>query len=339
MRILLGMSGGVDSAYTAKLLIEKGHSVEGAVLKMHGFTDVSSAQRCADALGIPLHVIDCTREFHERVVENFASEYLSGRTPNPCVICNSEVKLRVLYDFAIENGFDKIATGHYARVIKNNERFCIAPAKDKRKDQSYVLWRLPQEILAYLTLPLSDVEKTDVQSESRADGLPSADAKESQEICFIPDNDYAGYIERNFQSSPEGDFVDVNGKVLGRHKGIIHYTVGQRKGLGISLGKRMFVCKINPDDNTVVLSDEVKHTTDEIYVDGLVFSGMAPAEDGEVSLTAKFRYLSPRVEVRVKFLGNGTAKVSAQEGARSVTPGQSAVFYDENGIAFGGIIC
>lgn len=339
MKILLGMSGGLDSTYSAKKLMDAGHTVVGAVLKMHCFTDVDSALAAAHALGIQIVVINCEDSFDKNVRNPFAHEYYRGRTPNPCIICNSTVKFRKLCDYARENGFDAIATGHYAHVECDDGRYFITVAKDKKKDQSYVLYRLGQDILSKLLLPLGDMEKSDVRELSRIDRLPSADAEESQEICFIGGENYCDYLEREFGKSDEGDFIDENGNVLGRHKGIIHYTVGQRKGLGIALGKRMFVSSVNPEKNTITLTDVQRSDRCEIHVDDIVFSGMKEAKGGEeIKVGVRLRYQSPILEATVKFLSHNSAKVVIIGSSLYPTPGQSAVFYDSDRVMFGGFI-
>lgn len=341
MRILVGMSGGLDSTYAALKLLDEGHSVEGAVLVMHDFTDVADAIAAADAIGINIHVIDCTADF-AAVKDNFVSEYRSGRTPNPCIICNPLVKFRRLKNFAVENGFDKIATGHYARVEKvgdsDGERYALLKAKDSRKDQTYMLYRLPEDILSMLVLPLADDVKTDVRAEAEKIGLAVASKKESQEICFIPDGDYAEYIESKTGAMPAGNFVDNEGNVLGKHKGIIRYTVGQRKGLGISLGERVFVTGINAAENTVTLSPEAS-LTDRVSVSDIVFTGMKPAYDGEQRrISVKLRYQAPAVPATAVFTADGRATVITDAPQRSVTPGQSAVMYDGEVLLAGGFI-
>lgn len=340
---MLGMSGGVDSTYAAHKLAAEGHTVEGAVLQMHEYTDVAAAREAAESLNIPLHVIDCRTAFEERVVSAFVSEYLSARTPNPCVICNSEVKFRFLLDYALANGFDRIATGHYARVtsrkINGEPRYAVARARDKRKDQTYMLWRLPQDILARLTLPLADDEKIDVVLSARTAGLGAADRDESQEICFIPSGDYAAFIEERTQPSPHGAFINNEGKVLGEHEGIIRYTVGQRKGLGVAMGKRVFVTDIDPVANTVTLSENDSFDS-VIELSGMVFSGIPELEVGEErELTVKIRYLAPPVACVLRYLGEGRGVAALAVPMRAVTPGQSAVFYDGELLAAGGFIC
>lgn len=340
MRILLGMSGGLDSTCAAKILISEGHSVEGAVLVMHDYTESWEAKAAADSLGIVLHTVDGRERFRSVVQKYFVDEYMQGRTPNPCVICNREVKLSLLYEYAMQNGFDAIATGHYASVVERNGRYAIAFAEDRSKDQSYVLWALPQNILSHLIFPLAGYEKTKLRATAREEKLSVADRPESQEICFIPDGDYARFIcEYSGVTPKEGDFVDENGAVLGRHKGIIHYTVGQRKGLGIALGKRMFVTAISAEKNTVTLSENPNVTVSDFLVEDMVFSGMEePAVGTVVEAAARVRYLAPLRPAGITYLGEGRARVHLSEPARAVTPGQSAVFYDAVSVLAGGII-
>ncbi len=342
MRILLGMSGGLDSTYAAHKLISEGHIVEGAVIKMHRFTEVSEAALSARALGIPLHVIDASDLFEKKVIANFINEYKSARTPNPCVICNSDVKFKSLFEYAQEHGFDKIATGHYASIKEINtdgeKRYALELSADKRKDQTYMLWRLPQYILSRLIFPLSKCEKSGVREDAKKTGLLAADRAESQEICFIPDGKYAEFIEARAGKCPEGDFVDNNGNILGRHKGIIHYTVGQRKGLGISLGERAFITKINAPDNTITL-DINDSFSKSFKVRDLVFSGLSNVKAGErIKLYVKHRYLAPLAEASVVFDDDNGAEAFFSEPVRAVTPGQSAVFYQNGMVMAGGFI-
>lgn len=336
------MSGGVDSTYAALKLKEEGHDVAGAVLVMHEYTETEAAQAAARSVGIPLYKIDCRDIFESRVVSNFISEYLSGRTPNPCIVCNSEVKFRVLLDYALENGFDMIATGHYAKIAERNfdgnVRYAIARSEDSSKDQTYVLWRLSQDILAHLCFPLSNSEKKNIRIEAREKGLSAADRGESQEICFVPSGDYAGFIEKRTYPSKPGNFINNEGKILGEHKGIIHYTVGQRKGLGIAMGQRIFVTKIDPLDNTVTLSFE-DSISQSVSVSGIIFSGIPEMKEGQIKqLRVKLRYLAPPVECSLEYKGGGCATVNLITPVRAVTPGQSAVFYDGDILVAGGFI-
>ena len=342
MRILVGMSGGVDSTFAAHRLIEEGHEVAGALLEMHSYTDTAAAKLAAASLEIPLYIINCREAFEHSVVSNFISEYRRGRTPNPCIICNSEVKLECLLDYALANGYDAIATGHYARVGSVGRggeiRYFLSNARDGNKDQTYMLWRISQRVLAHLVLPLSELTKEEIRAETARIGLVSWDRADSQEICFIPDNDHASFIESRVGASDEGNFINNEGKVLGRHRGIVNYTVGQRKGLGIALGSRAFISKIDPETNSITISD--KPSTSYFFtVSGVVFSGIsAPLERCEYRLTVKHRYAAPRTPATVIFYPDGRAEVRLDEPVRSVTPGQSAVFYDGDRLAAGGFI-
>lgn len=341
MRILVGLSGGLDSTYAALKLINEGHSVEGAVVLMHEFTDTSAAREAALALGISLHVIDM-RERFRLIKDNFVSEYALGRTPNPCILCNPLVKFRALADLAVENGFDKIATGHYARVVSYTDGdqtlYTLERAKDQRKDQTYMLHRLPRDILSMLYLPLADEVKTEVREKARALGLKVADAKDSQEICFIPDGNYASYIEDVKGPFSEGDFVLEDGTVIGRHKGIIRYTVGQRKGLGVAYGERIFVSSIDPVKNEIKLSTDGSFT-DTVRVSDLVFSGMREPSEGETArVEVKLRYLARPVFATAIFDGKGSVTLNLDRPEKSVTPGQSAVMYRGDVLLGGGFI-
>ena len=342
MRILLGMSGGLDSTYAAYELLSQGHTVEGAVLKMHEYTDIQSASDSAESLGIPLHVIDCREEFEKKVISNFLDEYPKGRTPNPCVVCNSSVKFFELFEYANKNGFDAIATGHYARVVKREykgrELYTLSCAKDSKKDQTYVLWRLSQDILSKLILPLADSEKADIREKAYEMSLKAAARDESQEICFVPDGDYASFIEERTALSKKGNFVDEDGNVLGEHQGIIRYTVGQRKGLGIAMGTRVFITKIDSVKNEITRSKDDSFR-DEIYVSDMNFVGISELTVGEeIELLVKIRYLAPKVSCILKYLGNRRAMVKLSLPQRAVTPGQSAVFYDGDLLTAGGFI-
>lgn len=342
MKILIGMSGGLDSTYAAYKLKAMGHEVEGAVIKMHPHTEICEAKESADALGIRLHVIDAEEEFENSVVKNFLSEYKEGRTPNPCIVCNSEVKFKLLYDTAKEMGFDKIASGHYAEIVKIGDgadvRYAIKRSLDQRKDQSYMLYRLSQQILSNLIFPLSDENKAQIREKAREIGLVAADRGESQEICFVPDNDYAAFIEKRTGPSKPGLFINKEGKTLGTHRGIIHYTIGQRKGLGISVGERAFVTDIDVKNNTVTL-DTGDSFSNKIKVGNMVFSGMKePRILEKLSLYMKHRYHAGISECTLTYLGNGTAEVEIKEAVRAVTPGQSAVFYKDETVVMGGFI-
>ena len=342
MKILLGLSGGVDSTYAALKLKNEGHEVHGAVALMHDYTDTAAAECAAREIGIPFYKIDARELFLSTVCENFVSEYTSGRTPNPFVLCNREVKFKALCDFALKNGFDAVATGHYARIgtcdTDGGVRYFVKRAKDESKDQSYMLSRLSQDQLSMLVLPMGEEIKTDITDKAKGLGLSSADRGESQEICFIPDGKYTEYIEARAGATKRGSFVDREGRVLGEHKGIIHYTVGQRKGLEIALGKRVFVTEINATDNTVTLEDSPR-LFGKVLVSDIVFSKLRePNEELTLALLGKLRYLAKPERCELTVGGDRTATAVFELPQRSVTPGQSAVFYDGDDVVLSGII-
>ena len=341
MRILLGMSGGLDSAYAVRLLTEAGYRVEGAVLCMHDHTDLAGAQRCADEAGIPLHVVDCRERFRERVVSYFVSTYRSGMTPNPCTVCNSDVKFASLAGEADRLGIPLIATGHYAGICRTGERFAVRRGADSVKDQSYMLWRLPQQILGRLVLPLADLTKAQVRADAAALGMAVAAQAESQDLCFVPDGSYADFVENNGGFCPEGDFVDADGRVLGRHHGILRYTVGQTKGLGIALGTRMAVTAIDPERNTVTLTPAAQvppQTT--VTVGQMSFMGAAPDETPGDGWTVQVRYRARPVPVSALDTSQpGVWRVTGGMPFRPVpAPGQSAVFYRGDVVMCGGFL-
>ena len=340
MKILLGMSGGLDSTYAAHLLTEAGHDVTGALLVTSGCTDENAAALSASEAGVPLVKLDARERFDRFVAAPFVEEYLRARTPNPCVLCNPTVKFGLLCEYAEEHGFDRVSTGHYAAIGEENGRYFIKKALDPSKDQGYVLWRLTQKQLSMLYFPLSDRKKTEVRAEAGRLGFTSAEAKDSQEICFIPDNDHARFIEEYTGKKPEpGDFLDRDGKVVGKHKGIIHYTIGQRKGLGIALGEPVFVTKIDPEANTVTVAPAGNEFSDGMKLSGMAFQKTVLTAGETLSCLVKVRYAAPPVPASVRMETDDSAAVTFASPVRAVTPGQSAVFYDENGdLLFGGLI-
>ena len=336
MKILVGISGGVDSAFAAKKLMDEGHTVEGAVLIMHEHTELAAAREAAESLKLTLHEIDA-REAFCQIKENFVSEYVHGRTPNPCIICNERVKFKLLFDYAMEHGFDAIATGHYAKKTMVDGRHALAVAEDLKKDQTYMLYRLPENILAKLILPLSEGKKSDIRVMADESGISAAKRSDSQEICFLPEGNHAGYIESVAGTCPEGDFVDESGRVLGRHKGIIHYTVGQRKGLGIALGSRAFVTKIDPVTNQITLSTEMTGES-TVKISNIIFSGMAaPTEECDETFEVKLRYTAPLVRASAHIYPDGRATLCL-ETPQKFAPGQSAVLYRDGVVMLGGFI-
>lgn len=336
-RVLLGMSGGLDSSFSALKLKNEGCEVLGTTLIMHEFTDTTGARECADSLSVPFSVLDLRKEFDEKVKTYFADEYASGRTPNPCVVCNRNVKFAGLISEADRLGCDFIATGHYAGVRSEGGRYFAVKGRDAKKDQSYMLWNLTQEQLARVIFPLENMIKTDVREGAREANMPSADIAESEDVCFLPGEDVIDFVRSVKGSLPEGNFLSSDGKILGRHKGIAAYTIGQRRGLGIAAGKRIFVTDIDPENNTVTVGDDEELYKSGITVGGLNFQKLAPTEGGEYELSVKVRYAAPPVAARVKIDGK-KARVRFSEPVRATAPGQSAVFYDGDAIAFGGVI-
>lgn len=340
LRVLLGMSGGLDSTCSALLLKEAGYHVEGASIVMHDYTDTESARRAADEVGIELHILDARAIFAESVMRPFADAYMRGRTPNPCVFCNPAVKFAALHEYAGEHGFDKIATGHYAFVEKSVDGRCfISRAADSRKDQSYALWGLSQSQLAKLILPLGAKDKHELRDFAVKMGLSSAKSAESQEICFIPDNDYAGWLKRERGYIPsEGNFISDDGRILGRHRGVAFYTVGQRKGLGVSFGKPMYVSAIDYGANTVTLTESGGEYMSRAEISGLNFQFLPPERAvGTIRAAVRIRYAANPLPAAITFRDDG-AEIAFDTPARAVTPGQSAVAYDGDRLLFGGYI-
>ena len=339
-KILVGMSGGLDSAFAVNLLRKAGCEVVGAALVFSDHTDVESVRRVAEELSVPLYETDVKALFCDKVMGDFIDCYQNGKTPNPCVVCNRYVKMRSLYELSRSLGCDGFATGHYAKpVTLENGRYAIAMGKDRKKDQSYMLWGMSQEEIAAFVAPLAEMEKSEIRESAAREGLSVAKSAESQDICFIPDGDYVSFIEKHAKSKKgfcEGNFVSLEGKTLGKHKGLVHYTVGQRKGLGIALGYPAFVVDIDPVSENITLTSAEDSYKSEILVDSLNFQGLAPSE-GEFDLTVKIRYAAPPVACRVT-LARDVAKVVFDTPVRTPAPGQSAVFYQDDTIMFGGII-
>ena len=347
-KVLVGMSGGVDSAVAALLLKRAGYDVTGVTLRTWQSDDGSESHCCdiddardvAAQIGIEYHTLNCTSDFQKCVVDPFAEEYLKGRTPNPCIVCNRYLKWDKLLYFAKVIGAKYIATGHYASIVKlDNGRYSVKKAKHSEKDQAYMLYKLSQEQLAATLMPLGDMSKDEVRQIAIDAGLSVASKPDSQEICFVTDGSYAEYIEKtaSHDDLKDGFFVDLDGNVLGKHKGIIHYTVGQRKGLGLALGYPAYVKEIRVESNEVVISDDSSLYGIELLCSDLNFMSIPNLEEGEsLSCSVKIRYHHDGTNALITKTDGDTVKVTFEEAVRAATPGQSAVFYDEDGRVIGG---
>lgn len=348
-RVVVGLSGGVDSAAAAYLLKKQGYEVTGVTMCVLGEENrgaqeqmLSDAAAVAEALGIRHETVDFTKSFREKVEEYFAREYLSGRTPNPCLMCNRYVKWEAVLGFAKSVGAGWMATGHYARIERlSNGRYAVRNSVTAEKDQTYVLARLTQEQLAHTLMPLGTYTKEQVRELAKEAGIPVAQKKDSQEICFIPDHDYAAFIARRRPEDmcSEGNFVTPDGVVLGRHRGLVHYTVGQRKSLGIALGQRMFVKCLRPETNEVVLVPDDAVYSHVLVCKDISFMGIMPMQAGEKRrLTGRIRYGHKGAAAAVTMMADGCLKAEFEQPVRAVTPGQAAVFYDGEYLACSGII-
>ncbi len=321
-RVLVGLSGGVDSAVTAALLLKEGYEVFGCWLDI-GLGGRREAEKVAAHLGIPLLVGDIREELEREVCAPFAAEYLAGRTPSPCALCNPKVKFPALLRAAQEVGADVIATGHYARIRRDEEGELGLYRGREKNDQVYMLAGLPKAFLPSILFPLGDLEKKQVRQLARDFGLPVADKPDSMEICFVPQGDYAAWIETRGQVPPPGDFVDREGKVLGTHRGIHHYTVGQRRGLGLSAAARLYVSEIRPATNQVVLSwgDQLQAGT--VTCESLnLYSPISQGQ--EVLLRLRHSKIAYPATISLE---EGRARFLLKDPARAPTPGQLAVFY------------
>ena len=355
-KVVVGMSGGVDSSVAAYLLKEQGYDVIGVTMQIWedeeqqrteenggccGLSAVDDARRVADRLEIPYYVMNFKQEFQKKVVDYFVEEYLAGRTPNPCIACNRYVKWESLLKRSMEIGADYIATGHYARITKlPNGRFAIRNSVTARKDQTYALYNLTQFQLAHTLMPIGEYEKDQVRRIAQEAGLPVAAKPDSQDICFVPDGDYAAFLKKKAgeRMPGEGDFVTRDGTVLGKHKGITHYTIGQRKGLGLSMGEQVFVSELRPKTNQVVVGEETQVFKKELLCDHLNFMGMEDLEEPR-KVWAKVRYAHKGQWCRIEKQGRDLIRAEFEEPVRAITPGQAVVFYEGEYVLGGGIIC
>lgn len=345
--VLVGMSGGVDSAAAALLLQSEGYAPSGCTLQLYNRMDggcgspqeAEDARAAAHALGIPFYAPDESERFRACVMDDFVRTYCMGRTPNPCIRCNRYVKFTSLLRLADELGIDHIATGHYARVRYDEslDRWQLLRGEDRSKDQSYVLYPLSQEILSRLLLPLGSYEKSEVRSLVARRGLHNAHKPDSQDICFVPDGDYVGFLLENGVELVPGDFVDKEGKVLGKHRGQVCYTGGQRRGLGVSADRPLYVVRKNGHDNTVVLGDEGDLYTKTVWAEEFNWVSLPPVRE-PLRVTAKTRYSQREASAVLYPEENGRVRVVFDEGQRAVTAGQSLVCYLGEMVVGGGVI-
>lgn len=347
------MSGGVDSSAAAALLVEQGYDVVGITLKLWpqdcvnraedkccGPQAVVDARAVSHKLNIPYYLVDESEEFHRQVISYFADEYKAGRTPNPCVMCNEKLKFGTLISRARKLGADRVATGHFARTEKSpvNDRTLLKRGRDPRKDQSYFLFSLKQDQLEKTLFPLGELTKTDTREIARECELKTADKQESMEICFVPDRDYGKFLRQaRLVDQHVGDIVDVHGRVLGKHDGVEFYTIGQRKGLGISAARPLYVVDVDPTTNRVVVGDETQLDRDEFMVERCNWIAFEhPA--ASVRALIKIRYNHPGTPGTITSQADGGARVKLDMPQRAITPGQACVFYDNDVVLGGGWI-
>ena len=346
-KVLVAMSGGVDSSVAAHLIMSSGYDAIGATMRLvdglplNDISDaeINAARNSCRRLGIEHTVLDIRDLFRKHVVDNFVSVYLNGETPNPCIVCNKNIKFGAMLDAAMGLGCDKLATGHYARIEKNSSgRYIVRQAADPLKDQSYMLWTLSQEQLSKVIFPLGELTKAEAREIAASLSFENAHKKDSQDVCFIPDGDYANFIELyTGKTSPVGNYIDMNGNVLGKHKGIINYTIGQRKGLGIALGQPMFVHSKSVVDNTVTLCKN-----EELFEKTLIATDINLISidkiDKPMRVLAKARYGQKASPATATQIDENTVKIEFDEPIRAISAGQSVVFYDGDVLVGGGII-
>jgi tRNA-specific 2-thiouridylase len=354
-KVVVGMSGGVDSSVAAWLLKEQGYDVIGVTMQIWqdednvtqeenggccGLSAVDDARRVAWDLGIPYYVMNFKEEFKSQVIDYFVEEYQRGRTPNPCIACNRYVKWESLLKRSLDIGADYIATGHYAQIDQlPNGRYALKKSVTAAKDQTYALYNLTQDQLACTLMPVGAYSKDQIRAIADQINLNVAHKPDSQEICFIPDHDYAGFIEESAgERAPEGNFVDLDGQVIGRHKGITHYTVGQRKGLNLSLGYPVFVVEIRPETNEVVIGTGEDVYSDTLRAGHLNWMAVDGLHGEEMEVMAKIRYSHKGAPCTIKEVEEGVVECRFAEPQRAITPGQAVVFYQGEYVVGGGTI-
>ena len=331
------MSGGVDSSVAAVLLMKNGYSVTGATMLLSGNEDdAKDAKNTCDILGIDHLTLDFKADFDRIVKKDFSESYLCGETPNPCIVCNKYIKFGIFLDYALANGFDLIATGHYVKNDIIDGIHVIRCADDAKKDQSYMLWQLSEHQIAHSVFPLCDIQKEEVRKIAEERGFVSARKSDSQDICFVPDRDYAKFIKQNSKYEDiSGNFVDANGNILGQHSGIINYTVGQRKGLGVAFGEPRYVLSKNVESNTVTLGKDEDLFKKTVFVRD---TNLSPAFSLPNRFGVKIRYAHKAQPATVSRIDDSNLKIEFDEPQRAPATGQSAVFYKDDILAGGGII-
>lgn len=339
-KIVIGMSGGVDSSVAAYLLKEQGYEVIGVTMHTWEHSDATKdAAIVAEQLGIPHFIIDFSKEFQEYVIDYFIHSYLHGQTPNPCIVCNRYVKWEALLKKCKDFGADTIATGHYARIIKlDNDRYTLKKSATLAKDQTYALYRLTQEQLAHTLMPVGEYTKEEIRAIAKKANLSVADKGDSQEICFIPDKNYAKYIEEKAHTKiASGNFVTSSGTVIGEHKGIIHYTIGQRKGLNLAMGHPVFVTDINAQTNEVVIGENSDLFKTKLYANKINLMSISSFKE-PIKAIAKIRYSHKGSLCTITKIDDDLISCEFEEPQRAITPGQALVFYENDYLIGGGTI-
>ena len=370
-KVVVGMSGGVDSSVAAYLLKEQGYEVIGVTMQIWqdedicsieenggccGLSAVEDARRVSSALDIPYYVMNFKKEFKENVIDYFVSEYLQARTPNPCIACNRYVKWESLLNRSLGLGASYVATGHYARITKlPNGRYTIQKSVTPAKDQTYALYNLTQHQLSHTLMPVGAYAKDEIRALAQKLQLPVANKPDSQEICFVSDNDYAGFIQeymkeeqsseklndealiRDYKGLQPGNYINTSGEIIGKHKGLIHYTVGQRKGLNLAMGHPVFVLELRPETNEVVIGNADEVFSDRLHANRLNFMSIEDL-DGEMEVDAKIRYSHKGAKCTIKKTGEDEVLCIFEEPQRAITPGQAVVFYKDDYVVGGGTI-